>query len=113
MFQEHVWFWEKGLNARTLEMMIPIYHDICGRGMKATLPAYARSLNLASTPGSPEGRTRYHAGRLEPWRKAGLDTDWLVRHEPVLLSPHARAFSPRARAAGPPESVLNCEGNPG
>ena len=33
LFQEHVWFWEAGLKVRTLEMMIPIYHDICGRGM--------------------------------------------------------------------------------
>eukprot|EP01043_Picozoa_sp_COSAG02_P047382 COSAG02_NODE_4537_length_5239_cov_3.381712_4_plen_510_part_00 len=37
LFQEHVWFWEKGLNVRTLEMMIPIYHDICGRGMTMEL----------------------------------------------------------------------------
>ena len=33
LFQEHVSFWEAGLKVRTLEMMIPIYHDICGRGM--------------------------------------------------------------------------------
>lgn len=33
LFQEHVWFWEPGLHVRTLEMMIPIYHDIVGRGM--------------------------------------------------------------------------------
>lgn len=33
LFQEHVWFWEAGLKVRTLEMMIPIYHDIVGRGM--------------------------------------------------------------------------------
>lgn len=33
LFQEHVWFWEPGLKVRTLAMMIPIYHDIVGRGM--------------------------------------------------------------------------------
>ena len=33
LFQEHVWFWEPGLAVRTLGMMIPIYHDIVGRGM--------------------------------------------------------------------------------
>jgi hypothetical protein len=33
LFQEHVWFWEPNLKVRTLEMMIPIYHDIVGRGM--------------------------------------------------------------------------------
>ena len=33
LFQEHVWFWEPNLNVRTLGMMIPIYHDIVGRGM--------------------------------------------------------------------------------
>lgn len=33
LFQEHVWFWEENLTVRTLEMMIPIYHDIVGRGM--------------------------------------------------------------------------------
>jgi alpha-L-fucosidase len=33
LFQEHVWFWEPNLKVRTLEMLIPIYHDIVGRGM--------------------------------------------------------------------------------
>jgi len=33
LFEEHVWFWEDGLNVRTLKEMIPIYHDIVGRGM--------------------------------------------------------------------------------
>ena len=33
LFQEHVWFWEANLKVRTLGMMIPIYHDIVGRGM--------------------------------------------------------------------------------
>eukprot|EP00039_Didymoeca_costata_P010704 m.144940 g.144940 ORF g.144940 m.144940 type:complete len:287 (-) comp14933_c0_seq4:80-940(-) len=33
LFQEHVWFWEPNLHVRTLGMMIPIYHDIVGRGM--------------------------------------------------------------------------------
>ena len=33
LFQEHVWFWEPNLHVRTLEMLIPIYHDIVGRGM--------------------------------------------------------------------------------
>ena len=33
LFQEHVWFWEPNLKVRTLAMMIPIYHDIVGRGM--------------------------------------------------------------------------------
>lgn len=33
LFQEHIWFWEPNLQVRTLEMMIPIYHDIVGRGM--------------------------------------------------------------------------------
>merc|ERR1712070_170579 len=33
LFQDHVWFWEPNLTVRTLEMMIPIYHDIVGRGM--------------------------------------------------------------------------------
>lgn len=33
LFQDHVWFWEPNLKVRTLEMMIPIYHDIVGRGM--------------------------------------------------------------------------------
>ena len=31
--QEHVWFWEPNLKVRSLAMMIPIYHDIVGRGM--------------------------------------------------------------------------------
>jgi hypothetical protein len=31
--QDHVWFWEPNLPVRTLAMMIPIYHDIVGRGM--------------------------------------------------------------------------------
>jgi hypothetical protein len=33
LFQEHVWFWEPNLKVRTLAMLIPIYHDIVGRGM--------------------------------------------------------------------------------
>ena len=33
LFEEHVWFWEPHLKVRTLEMLIPIYHDIVGRGM--------------------------------------------------------------------------------
>ena len=33
LFQAHVWFWEPNLAVRTLAMMIPIYHDIVGRGM--------------------------------------------------------------------------------
>ena len=43
-----------------------VQKDICGRGMKATLPAYARSLNLASTPGSPEDIYKHN-----PWRAPG------------------------------------------
>jgi alpha-L-fucosidase len=35
--QEHVWFWEAGLKVRTLAMLIPIYHDIVGRGMTMEL----------------------------------------------------------------------------
>lgn len=33
LFRDHVWFWEPNLEVRTLEEMIPIYHDIVGRGM--------------------------------------------------------------------------------
>ena len=33
LFQSHVWFWEPNLAVRNLAMMIPIYHDIVGRGM--------------------------------------------------------------------------------
>lgn len=33
LFREHVWFWEPNLQVRTLAEMIPIYHDIVGRGM--------------------------------------------------------------------------------
>ena len=43
-----------------------VQKDICGLGMKATLPAYARSLNLASTPGSPEDIYKHN-----PWRAPG------------------------------------------
>jgi hypothetical protein len=35
--KEHVWFWEPNLKVRTLAMMIPIYHDIVGRGMVSRL----------------------------------------------------------------------------
>ena len=37
LFQEHVWFWEPDLKVRTLAMLIPIYHDIVGRGMTMEL----------------------------------------------------------------------------
>ena len=37
LFQEHVWFWEPNLKVRTLAMLIPIYHDIVGRGMTMEL----------------------------------------------------------------------------
>ena len=33
LFQAHVWFWEPNLTVRSLSEMIPIYHDIVGRGM--------------------------------------------------------------------------------
>jgi len=33
LFEEHVWFWEPNLHVRSLSEMIPIYHDIVGRGM--------------------------------------------------------------------------------
>lgn len=33
LFREHVWFWEPSLHVRSLAEMIPIYHDIVGRGM--------------------------------------------------------------------------------
>ncbi|KAL3905262.1 MAG: hypothetical protein SGARI_004552, partial [Bacillariaceae sp.] len=33
LFRDHVWFWEKDRAVRSLEEMIPIYHDIVGRGM--------------------------------------------------------------------------------
>lgn len=33
LFREHVWFWEPNLEVRRLAEMIPIYHDIVGRGM--------------------------------------------------------------------------------
>jgi len=37
LFQDHIWFWEPHLKVRTLAMMIPIYHDIVGRGMTMEL----------------------------------------------------------------------------
>jgi hypothetical protein len=40
--------------------------DICGSGMKATLPEYARSLNLNSTAGSPNDIYKHN-----PWRAPG------------------------------------------
>lgn len=33
LYREHVWFWEPSLHVRNLSEMIPIYHDIVGRGM--------------------------------------------------------------------------------
>ena len=33
LFKAHVWFWEPNLAVRTLAELIPIYHDIVGRGM--------------------------------------------------------------------------------
>mmetsp|Transcript_21178 Transcript_21178/g.46020 ORF Transcript_21178/g.46020 Transcript_21178/m.46020 type:complete len:474 (-) Transcript_21178:57-1478(-) len=33
LFVDHVWFWEPNLAVRTLKDLIPIYHDIVGRGM--------------------------------------------------------------------------------
>jgi alpha-L-fucosidase len=33
LFRDHIWFWQPSLQVRTLEEMIPIYHDIVGRGM--------------------------------------------------------------------------------
>ncbi|CAE7474256.1 FUC1 [Symbiodinium sp. KB8] len=33
LFEEHIWFWEPNLHVRSLSEMIPIYHDIVGRGM--------------------------------------------------------------------------------
>lgn len=33
LFREHIWFWEPSLHVRNLSEMIPIYHDIVGRGM--------------------------------------------------------------------------------
>ncbi|CAK9036940.1 unnamed protein product [Durusdinium trenchii] len=33
LFREHIWFWEPNLEVRNLSEMIPIYHDIVGRGM--------------------------------------------------------------------------------
>jgi alpha-L-fucosidase len=33
LFRAHKWFWEPNLEVRTLKDMIPIYHDIVGRGM--------------------------------------------------------------------------------
>ena len=33
LFQQHIWFWEPNLAVRDLATMIPIYHDIVGRGM--------------------------------------------------------------------------------
>ena len=33
LFVDHIWFWQPDLAVRSLEDMIPIYHDIVGRGM--------------------------------------------------------------------------------
>lgn len=33
LFEAHVWFWEPNLKVRSLAEMVPIYHDIVGRGM--------------------------------------------------------------------------------
>jgi hypothetical protein len=33
LFRSHTWFWEPGLAVRSLSEMIPIFHDIVGRGM--------------------------------------------------------------------------------
>jgi hypothetical protein len=43
-----------------------VQKDICGSGMKATLPDYARSLNLNATAGSPEDIYKHN-----PWRAPG------------------------------------------
>jgi hypothetical protein len=43
-----------------------VQKDICGLGMKPTLPDYARSLNLNATAGSPEDIYKHN-----PWRAPG------------------------------------------
>ena len=43
-----------------------VQKDICGLGMEATLPDYARSLNLNATAGSPQDIYKHN-----PWRAPG------------------------------------------
>eukprot|EP01043_Picozoa_sp_COSAG02_P072107 COSAG02_NODE_13451_length_1392_cov_1.413447_1_plen_297_part_10 len=43
-----------------------VQKDICGLGMKATLPDYARSLNLGAVAGSPQDIYKHN-----PWRAPG------------------------------------------
>jgi hypothetical protein len=38
LFASHLWFWEPGQPVRSLSQMIPIYHDIVGRGMVMSPP---------------------------------------------------------------------------
>lgn len=44
--------------------------DICGLGMKATLPDYARSLNINATAGSPEDIYKHNPCLACPRRRA-------------------------------------------
>ena len=37
LFVDHVWFWEPGLAVRTLDDLIPAYHDVVGNGLTMEL----------------------------------------------------------------------------
>lgn len=113
LFQDHVWFWEPNLKVRDLATMIPIYHDIVGRGMvmelafsidreglvEDTHEAVYKQLGawVRECYGSPVGSTS-GSGHEFSWR-AWQPFDRLVLEEDLVLGQRVRNYSVELKAA--------------
>jgi alpha-L-fucosidase len=109
LFRDHVWFWEPNLEVRTLSQMIPIYHDIVGRGMIMEL-AFSIDRNGLVDPkhevvykqlgkwvedcyGSPVVSTSGRGSRLMVTIPKGTTFDRIQLEEDIALGQRIRAYT--------------------
>jgi alpha-L-fucosidase len=134
LFEQHVWFWEPHLSVRTLAELIPIYHDIVGRGMvmeiafsidrdglvQDTHAAMYRALGewvrecYGAPLGSASGRgfeLTWHvppAGATGSSGGGGGGFDRIMLREDLVLGERVRNFTLEASVAGGPwEGLAN------
>jgi alpha-L-fucosidase len=119
LFEDHVWFWEPGLAVRTLAELIPIYHDIVGRGMvmeiafsidrdglvEASHAAMYKALGdwTRDCYGTPLGAIEGGAGYVHTWRvpsEASSGFDRLMLQEELALGERVRNFTVQVSTAG-------------
>ena len=71
------WFWEPDLHVRTLDMLIPIYHDIVGRGMMMEIAFSIDRDGLVQDTHAAQYKGLGRLGASVLWHSARLYFGWL------------------------------------